>query len=167
MGFIIFVVGMSDERLKNAAVAAFLRYLEKNKLRKTPERFAILDKVYSLNSHFFIDSLYHAVVDSGYHVSRTTVYNTVDHLVNAGIIRRHNFANQPTQYEKISGVTGHHHLVCTRCGKIKEMRDAEIDSLLSSRHYGTFSPQYADLYIYGLCAHCQKQSKIETSKISK
>lgn len=158
---------MSDERQKNAAIAAFLRYLEKNKLRKTPERFAILDKVFSLNNHFFIDSLYRAVIDSGYHVSRTTVYNTVEHLVCAGIVRRHNFANQPAQYEKISGVTGHHHLVCTRCGKIREVRDAEIDALLSSRHYGTFSPLYTDLSIYGLCAHCQKAAKNELSKVSK
>ena len=89
---------MSDDRQINAAVATFSRFLEENGLRKTPERFAILDKAFSLNSHFSIDALYHAVVDSGYHVSRTTIYNTVEVLVSAGILLRHNFANQPAQY---------------------------------------------------------------------
>lgn len=158
---------MSDDRQINAAVATFSRFLEENGLRKTPERFAILDKAFSLNSHFSIDALYHAVVDSGYHVSRTTIYNTVEVLVSAGILLRHNFANQPAQYERISGVTGHHHLICNRCGKIREIREPEIDSLLSSRHFGTFSPLRSELNIYGLCSHCQKLAKKDLTKVTK
>lgn len=154
---------MSEEKTKTAALAAFTQYLNQRKLRKTPERYAILERVFDMTSHFFIDSLYCAMEAEGYHVSRATVYNTVDLLVDAGLVRRHTFGTQPAQYEKISGLTNHHHLVCSRCGKVKEMKDPELDRMINARRYGAFHPAYADLYIYGVCSRCVRKSKQKKS----
>lgn len=95
----------------------------------------------------------------GYHVSRATVYNTMEILVDAGLVRRHNFGSTPAQYEKVAGITNHHHLVCTQCGKVREVKDAEIDRLLSSKRYTSFHPAYADLYIYGVCSRCARRPR--------
>ncbi len=43
---------MNDERTKAAATAASIEYLMQHRLRRTPERYAILDKVFSLSEHF-------------------------------------------------------------------------------------------------------------------
>ncbi len=155
---------MSDEKTKTAAVATLTQYMSQHKLRKTPERFAILEKVMDMNTHFFIDTLYSALESDGYHVSRATVYNTMELLTDAGLVRRHTFGNQPAQYEKTTGPANHHHLVCTHCGKVREVKDTEIETMLESRRYGNFHPIYADLYIYGICSRCfRRQMRIRKS----
>ncbi|MCC8070829.1 MAG: transcriptional repressor [Bacteroidales bacterium] len=152
---------MSDEKNLNAAMAVLTQYLLQHKLRRTPERFAILEKVMATNSHFGIDDLHATLEAEGYHVSLSTVYNTMTLLVDAGLARRHIFGKEPPKYEKLVGPASHHHLVCTHCGKVREIKDAEIDALLSSRRYGKFHPMYTDLYIYGICARCSRRKKKE------
>lgn len=150
---------MSDDKMKSAARTAFTQYMTQHRLRKTPERFAILEKVFDTTSHFSIDVLHTALENDGYHVSRATVYNTIELLIEAGFVRRHTFGNQSPQYEKITGITKHYHIICSQCGKVKEIKDAEIDQILSTRRYGKFHPIYVDLNVYGICATCQRKSK--------
>ncbi len=158
---------MSEEKIKTAAMATLTQYMTQHHMRRTPERFAILGKVFEMTSHFSIDTL-HGVLDrDGYHVSRATVYNTIELLIKCGLVRRHTFGNQSPQYEKIAGLTKHYHLVCSRCGKVREIKDAEIDVMLNTRSYGTFHPLYVDLNIYGLCGACMRKSRSEGRKKKK
>lgn len=152
---------MNDERSKTAAIAKFTQYMVQRKLRKTPERYAILEKVLEMTpAHFHIDRLYEALEEDGYHVSRATVYNTMELLVDAHLVRRHTFGNQTAQYEKITGPSSnHHHLVCMGCGKVKEVKDPELDAHLTTLRFGAFHPIYADLYIYGLCSRCARRRR--------
>ena len=57
-------------------------------MRQTPERFAILDKTLEQKVHFDIDELYKNI-EADYHVSRSTVYNTVELLCECNILRKH------------------------------------------------------------------------------
>lgn len=148
---------MADERLKSAAMAAFTKYLVQRKLRRTPAREAVLERVVAMPDHFYADELVRNV--EAFNVSRATVYNTIELLTDAGILRRHTFGTNPAQYELIIGPANHHHLVCTRCNKVKEIKDPEFDRLLSSRHFSGFSPAYIDLYIYGVCSRCSRKKK--------
>lgn len=150
---------MSDEKIKSAAEATFTQYLSQHKLRRTPERFAILEKVFDTSSHFSIDALHDALEQDGYHVSQATVYNTIELLTTCGLVRRHTFAAQSPQYEKVTGLTRHYHLVCSKCGKVREIKDPEIDELLQCRRFGKFQPAYMDLNIYGFCASCSRKAK--------
>ena len=69
---------MIDEKSRTTAKAALTEYLRIKKLRKTPERYAILDKVCEMNRHFDIDMLYDIIEEDGFHVSRATLYNTME-----------------------------------------------------------------------------------------
>ncbi len=155
---------MTDEKAKAAASAAFTQYMTARKLRKTPERYAILAKVFGTASHFSIDSLHSQLESDGYHVSRATVYNTIELLLDAGLVRRHTFGSQSPQYEKITGISRHYHLVCTACGRVKEIRDPDIDAILESRRYPAFHPAYADLNVYGTCASCMRKLRSRKKK---
>lgn len=155
---------MTDDKAKTAAIATFTQYMIDHKLRKTPERFAILEKVFDMVTHFNIDTLHTLLIADSYHVSRATVYNTIELLIDAGLVRRHSFGSQSPQYEKIAGFSKHYHLVCTRCGKIKEIKDQEIDQLLNTRRFGKFHPAYLDLNVYGLCATCMRKSRAPSQK---
>ena len=155
---------MIDDKLRTAARATLTEYLKAKRLRKTPERYAILDKVCEMNKHFDIEALYAAIEGDGYHVSRATIYNTMELLTDCGIVRRHQFGTQPAQYERVSATVNHLHLICQQCGKIKEVKDPELVSFMNSRLYSAFHDSYFCLYVYGICAACTRRNRREAGK---
>lgn len=159
-----FVNAMSDDRVKNAAVTALDRYLTHHRLRKTPERYTILRKVFETADHFSVEELHQSLNAEEYFVSCATVYNTIELLTKAGLVRRRNFGGQTSYYEKIAGSANHFHLVCSRCGKVKELKNSSVDTIIASLDTGTFKPAYADLYIHGVCARCARKSRPVSKK---
>lgn len=131
-------------------------FMKARHLRKTPERYAILDKAVELSAHFGVDQLYQAMEDEGYHVSRATVYNTLELLCEAGILNRHLFATNLARYEVARG--SHLHLICRRCGSIKEIDDSSLTASLLTEDYAGFKPEYSSSSVYGLCALCAKKT---------
>ena len=92
-------------------------------------------------------------------VSRATIYNTVDLLVDAGLIRKHQFGYNPAQYEKSYNMVSHHHLICTKCGKVQEVKDQELLNVLANKKFGKFTTSYYALYVYGLCNRCNQAER--------
>lgn len=134
-------------------------YLESKGLRKTPERFTILETVFLHNDHFGVETIYNEMERRSYHVSRSTVYNTMELFCECGLVRKHQFGTNQAVYEKVVSSGSHHHLICTECGKIREMKDADLISQISNRKYGTFSVSYVSLYVYGVCPACQRKRR--------
>ena len=157
---------MDETKARISARNMLTAFLEGKRLRKTPERYAILDKVLELSAHFDIMSLYREMEQDSYHVSRATIYNTMELLCNCSLVRKHQFGtNKQSLYEKVISTGNHHHLICTECGKIKEVKDLELIHLIGDRKYGSFSVSYISLYVYGVCATCRrKKRKSKTTK---
>ena len=150
----------NEEKGKELSVKQRLSiYLETRKMRKTSERFAILDKIYASSAHIDVTTLRQAMLADGFQVSRATVYNTLDLLIEAGLVRRITLGDGVARYERVIQANNHHHLICTRCGKVKEMKAIEVVGELLSRKPRSFEPMYYSLYIYGLCSRCAKADK--------
>ena len=85
---------MKEESAPLSPTELFTDYLIRHKHRKTPERYAILEKIYSIDGHFNAEALYE-LMQNDYRVSLATVYNTLDLLLDAALIVKHQFDGQP------------------------------------------------------------------------
>ncbi len=120
---------MEAARRQEEVNKIFTSYLEKKNLRKTPERYAILEEIYSRGGHFDVDSLYISMTDKNYRVSRATVYNTLDLLVDCDLVTKHQFGKNLAQFEKSFGYRQHDHLICIDCNKVSEFCDPRIQNI--------------------------------------
>ena len=145
---------MKEEVSYESIKEAFTEYIQKHKHRKTPERYAILEKIYSYEGHFNADILYNAM-KSEYRVSLATIYNTLELLIECKLIIKHQIGGQFAQYEKTFGNNTHHHLICTNCGKVKEFTDKQLRLAIQNRKFAHFQMSHYSLYLYGLCQNCR------------
>ncbi|HUZ93186.1 MAG TPA: Fur family transcriptional regulator [Candidatus Paceibacterota bacterium] len=85
-----------------------------------------------------------------------TVYRTLKSLKEKGMIRQVDLRHNHAHYE-LTGAPEHHHLICSRCGRMEEVRDCggeEMEKLVlrHSKHFAEIR-EHA-LEFYGVCKSC-------------
>lgn len=115
--------------------------------RKTPERFAVLDEIYTQGGHFDVDTLLERMKGQGAKVSRATLYNTIELFLEAGLVRKHRFGEQ-SQYEPGYPARQHDHIILDN-GEVLEFCDPRIQQIKATLedHFGIEILHHA-LHIY-------------------
>ncbi len=129
-------------------------YLETNQHRKTPERYAILDAVYSMKGHFSLEELGELLEREHFRVSRATLYNTMHLFIELRLVVRHSLVDG-TKYEASLNNDNHVHQVCTVCGKVTEIQAPLVTEAINETKLQRFRRDAFALYIYGVCSTCQ------------
>jgi Fur family transcriptional regulator, stress-responsive regulator len=125
-------------------------------LRVTRPRVAVLGVVFE-HPHVDTNSIIGRVREELGDVSQQAVYDVLNALTDARLVRRIQPPGSVARYESRVG-DNHHHVVCRSCGVIADVECAvgEAPCLTASDHHG-FSIDEAEVVYWGLCPNCTSQ----------
>lgn len=153
-----------DERTKATARQVLTDYLETQGHRKTPERYAVLDVVYSHKGRFLLENLSDELVKRNFRVSRATLYNTMNLFIKLQLVVKY-ILPDGTWYEACYEKRTQSYQVCTQCGKTKELSLPLVASAVEGSHLKRFRKEGFVLYVYGICSSCQaKLTRMRTAR---
>jgi Fur family ferric uptake transcriptional regulator len=141
-----------------AVKAVFTSYLEEKGHRRTAERYLILEEIYLLNDHFDVESLFNHIKKKGHRVSRATLYNTIELLLECDLITRHQFGKNLALYERSYAYKQHDHLICQDCEHIFEFCDPRIQQIQSMMgDILRFDVDSHSLHLFGNCRELKEK----------
>ncbi len=109
---------------------ALSELINKNGLKVTPQRLAILDAIISLHNHPTAENICDYIKISHPNIAMGTVYNVLDSFVEKGIIEKVVTAHDVMRYDFVS--EKHHHLYCSESNRIEDFYDDELTNILEN-----------------------------------
>jgi Fur family transcriptional regulator, peroxide stress response regulator len=103
---------------------------ERAGVRRTPQRFFVLEHLLTRAGHATVEELWGALNKRHARASRATVYNTLHVLVKAGLAREFTLDGKAARYDAI--LDRHHHFVCDKCGAVEDVDWFDIPALSRS-----------------------------------
>ena len=160
----------SKEDLYEKAQQRLTEYLQAHKMRKTPERYEILRTVYQMNGIFSIDQVAEQMQQNAqFCVSRSTLFNTLETLVDAKLVIKHNLV-RAALFECNAKPQPRVCLVCEHCGMVRRLEKAQVTEFLSEIKVRAFFVHQPVLYLQGACIKCSmaiRRKEMEKAKKEK
>ena len=131
-------------------------YLKERKMRQTPERHFVLQKVYQLSGPIDIETL-HGLLEMEHNVvSLQTIYNTLALLTDIGLVNRVQLIQGGMAfYERALHQEPHGYAVCRKCCKVAVLKRPHLVEEIRSDIPQTFRIEQVEFSVFGLCRKCQ------------
>lgn len=134
--------------------------LRENHRKLTRSRRVVLDIIAQANQHLTPAEIYRRAKAKYPQLGLTTVYRTLDLLVELGYIQRVHFAEGCHSYATVARPHGHH-LVCSVCGRAEEFQDCDLDPLVKSLQTKTgYTIDVHVLELMGRCPECKNKTRV-------
>lgn len=138
----------------------FLSLIEADGADRLQDKLNVIDVFLSTEDHITLEEMMRLLREKGYDFESGFVKHCMHRMVELGFAQRKQFEGQPIRYEHRHLGRHHDHLVCTKCGKIIEFANEQIERLQVevAAGYGFHMLQHR-MEIYGLCSDCCSQRK--------
>ncbi len=139
---------------------AFRAYLREHNLPITAQRLAIADVLMESGRHLSAEEVARELNARRLRVGTATVYRTLELLVRSGLVVERDFGEGFRRYEAARDAPHHEHLICSRCGRVREFRDERLErmtTLLAEAH--GYVRQRHRLVIHGICDACSRSAR--------
>jgi Fur family transcriptional regulator, peroxide stress response regulator len=135
-------------------LSEFAARCRKGGLAVTPQRLAIIRVLLSSAEHPRADAIFAAVRAEHPTISLATVHRTLETLCEIGEARKVTMLHDSARYD--GNITPHHHVVCVKCRRIRDIEIPELDRVLQGRsELGEFTVLGSSLEIQALCESCE------------
>lgn len=133
----------------------FEKYLKSEGLNVTKSRKKIADEIFQISDHFDATSLW-ARLHEKTNISMSTIYRTLDLLLDAGLLREVDLGETHSHYEHVFNQAEHGHIICQECGKVMEFTSEQVDKLIkeAAEERGVDIKNYR-LQVFGSCEDCR------------
>jgi Fe2+ or Zn2+ uptake regulation protein len=122
-------------------------------LRMTPQRQAVFSLLQDNELHPTVEALYDAVRRDMPTISLKTVYQIVHELAALGEVELIDVGTGSVRVDP-NVERPHHHLICSRCGKVRDV-NVELETLrLAPRQRQGFAVSSIEVNFRGLCEEC-------------
>lgn len=138
----------------------FQRLFRQEQIDRFEERFCILEIFLNTEYHVTEEELRQLLEEAGYNFSPEFVGETLALMCRFGFACKNEFDDGVVRYEHRHLGQHHDHLICTRCGKIREFLNEELEAMQMqvASAYGFHMLQHG-LQIYGICSECLSDRK--------
>ncbi len=134
--------------------------LNDSNMRWTTQRQSIYEEVLKLKGHFTAEEIYSSLLDNDQNVGLSTVYRTLQLLVDKKILSQLPTDDETAIYECADGsLHGHHHVHCIKCGKTIELyidKLEELENCIRDDH--GFEILGHTVIFNGICPACRKKN---------
>lgn len=139
-------------------LAEFTARCRESGLAVTPQRLAIIRALLASSEHPTADTVYELVRREHPHMSRATVHRTLEVLCDVGEARKVTLLHDSARYD--GNVAPHHHVVCVRCHRVRDVQIPEADARLlgAAKNIGDFHVLGASVEIQAVCGECSTRS---------
>ena len=147
----------------------FQKLFQNERIDRFDDRFKILETFLSTEDHLTVSELSHLLEEGGNKLEPDFIKDTLKLMCRFGFAQIRTFNNGKTRYEHRHLGQHHDHMICTKCKKIVEFRNDQIETLqgqIASAH--GFHMLQHKMEIYGICSDCLRQrSKIISLDMAK
>ena len=136
--------------------------LKNHNLKVTQQRLEVLKQIYSLPTHQTAEDIYRLVAQNNPHISLSTVYRTLETLVELKELKRVNVNGFLNYYD--TRLDPHHHIVCQSCGIVYDLNinfncihSCTSPEIRERFHFSGFCVTF-----FAQCKTCAGQNKLTT-----
>ena len=121
-------------------------------LKVTPQRQCIFRLLHGNDAHPTAESVYAVARVEMPTISLKTVYQTLNDLASMGEIQQLDLGTGASRFDP--NVDAHHHLVCTVCGKVRDLYADYAGLTVPARQRQGFTIGSAEVVFRGVCGEC-------------
>ncbi len=136
--------------------ASLEQHFDRAGLRKTPQRYDVLEYLVRRPIHATADEIFDALNKRDPRISRATVYNCLRDLARTGLVREVPGEGKAARYD--ANLLRHHHFVCDQCSGVEDIEWFDIPMQAWKPAVGERRVREHEVVFHGLCAQCEQAS---------